>query len=339
MEFTQRVTHWPPPRVLRRLVGSMWCQSARSAVCPHEPRLDGKIALVTGGSRGVGLATSRGLAARGAEVIAASRGEDTGRRVAQEIEADFHRRAHFISLDLADLRRMPTTLDDIEATLAGRKIDILILNAGLWPTRHGLSAQGYEIAFATNVLGHHVLTCGAIERGLLSEDARVVIVTGDIYILSRSCSADYAYRGAVGGQLAYCRSKLGNLWYAHELARRYPRLRVHAVHPGVIASELGGTGSHLVSFIKRALMLSIDQGAETSIFCVTQPDLPSGSYYHNVLGRIELDPRDPAADTCKALALWELLEHCVEQSSTVNRPGIANDPEHHLTTAMTDTES
>jgi NAD(P)-dependent dehydrogenase (short-subunit alcohol dehydrogenase family) len=314
MEFAQRVTHRPPPSVLRRLLGAMWRQSARSAVCPDEPRLDGKIALVSGGGRGVGLATSRGLAARGAEVIAASRGEDAGRQAAIEIEGAFHTPTHFVSLDLADLRRMPKTLDDIEATLAGRRIDILVENAGLWPTRHRLSAQGFEIAFATNVLGHHALACGAIERGLLSEDARVVIVTGDIYILSDSCSADYAYRGAIGGQLAYCRSKLGNLWFAQELARRHPRLRVHAVHPGVIASELGGTNAGLVGFIKRALMLSIDQGAETSIFCATQPNLPSGSYYHNVLGRVELDPKDPAADTTKARELWELVELCAEQS-------------------------
>jgi NAD(P)-dependent dehydrogenase (short-subunit alcohol dehydrogenase family) len=143
MEFAQRVTHRPPPSVLRRLLGAMWRQSARSAVCPDEPRLDGKIALVSGGGRGVGLATSRGLAARGAEVIAASRGEDAGRQAAIEIEGAFHTPTHFVSLDLADLRRMPKTLDDIEATLAGRRIDILVENAGLWPTRHRLSAQGF----------------------------------------------------------------------------------------------------------------------------------------------------------------------------------------------------
>jgi NAD(P)-dependent dehydrogenase (short-subunit alcohol dehydrogenase family) len=290
------------------MLDSMWRQAARSGVCPAEPRLDGRIALVTGGSRGIGLATSRGLAERGAEVLTASRGRETGERIATELRTETGRPAHFVPLDLGDLATIPATLDRLAAILAERELDILIANAGLWPSGHGLSAQGHEIAFATNVLGHHALIQGTLERGLLAEGARVVVVTGDIYILSDECSADYTYHGAYGGQLAYCRSKLGNLWYAQELARRHPELRVHAVHPGVIASELGVGSGRVAAWIKRAFMLPIGAGAQTSLFCATQPDLESGTYYHNVLGRIELDPTDPGADATKAKALWELVE-------------------------------
>jgi NAD(P)-dependent dehydrogenase (short-subunit alcohol dehydrogenase family) len=308
MDFANRVTHRPPPSFLGRMRVSRPTRSRPTAQCPATPRLDGQIALVTGGSRGIGLATSRGLAGRGAEVITASRREDLGKRIAGEIEADLGMPAHFVPLDLGDLTTISRTLDGVEAVLRGRPLDMLIANAGLWPTRHRLSAQGHEIAFATNVLGHHALIKGAIERGWLGEGARVVILTGDIYIMTDECTPDYAYRGMLGGQLAYCRSKLGNIWYARELAKRHPALRVHVVHPGVIASDLGGSSDGLLGRIKRRMMLPIEEGAQTSLFCATQPGLESGTYYHNVLGRVELDPGDPAADDAKARALWELVE-------------------------------
>ncbi len=306
--FADRVTHHPPTSVARRMAACLWRQSARTAECPPTPGLEGRIALVTGGSRGIGLATSRGLAARGAELVSASRGEAAGKRVAEEIRAESGVPAHFVPLDLGDVARIPQALDRLETLLAGRLLDVLVANAGLWPTRHGLSAQGHEIAFATNVLGHQALVQGALERGLLADGARVVIVTGDIYIMASECTPDYAYRGALGGQLAYCRSKLGNLWCVRELARRHPELSVHAVHPGVIASELGGSNAGPVGAVKRALMLSLEQGAQTSLFCATQHGLESGSYYHNVLGRVELRPDDPAADAAKAAKLWQQLE-------------------------------
>ncbi len=304
--YAARVTRRPPTAVLPRMIRCLWRQSRRSAVCPRTPHLEGAAALVTGGGRGIGLETSRGLAARGAELLCASRGEATGKQAAEALHAEFGRPAHFVPLDLGDLRSVSPCLDRVESILAGRHLDVLVANAGLWPLRRARSAQGHEIAFATNVLGHHALIRGLLDRGLLAEGARVVIVTGDIYVLARACSADYAYRGALGGQLAYCRSKLGNLWYAGELSRRHPALRVHAVHPGVIATELGGGGA-LVP-VKRALMLSPEQGAQTALFCATQPDLDSGTYYHNTLGRVELDPDDPGADASGSAALWELLE-------------------------------
>ena len=286
----------------------MWRQGASTALCPETPRLDGQLALVTGGARGIGLETSRGLARRGAEVISASRGEAHGTRSAEALTAEHGVPAHFVALDLADLRSVPHTLDRLRERLAGRRLSMLIANAGLWPTRYATSAQGYEIAFATNVLGHHALIRGALERDLLADAARVVVVTGDIYVTARRCTSDYVYEGVRGGQRAYCRSKLGNLWYTREFARRRPELRVHAVHPGVIASELGGPNTGVVGAVKRALMLAPERGAETSLFCATQPGLPSGSYYHNVLGRVELHPDDPASDEAQAAALWDRLE-------------------------------
>jgi NAD(P)-dependent dehydrogenase (short-subunit alcohol dehydrogenase family) len=297
--------------VPRRLLRSLWRQAARNPVCPAVPRLDGRIALVTGGSRGIGLATSQGLAARGAEVVTASRNEATGRRVASELRATSGVPAHFVALDLADLARIAASLDAIEALLSSRRLDLLIANAGLWPGRHRTSAQGHEIAFATNVLGHHALIRGLIERGRLAEGARIVVLTGDIYVLADDCTSDFSYEGRSGGAIAYCRSKLGNVWYGRALARRHPELRVHVVHPGVIASELGGDRGLVARAMKRIVCLPPEAGAQTPLFCATQPGLESGAYYHNTLGRMELDPADPGADDARAQALWERLETLV----------------------------
>ena len=139
----------------------------------------------------------------------------------------------------------------------------------------------------------------------------MILLTGDIYIMASECSADFRYRGMLGGQSAYCRSKLGNLWCSRELARRRPKLRVHAVHPGVIASDLGGSSRGIIGAAKRAFLLPPERGAQTSLFCATQPDLTSGGYYHNVLGRVELRADDPAANAAKAEAFWDLLESLI----------------------------
>ena len=237
--------------------------------------------------------------ARGARVVSASRTPNDALEAEQ------------VALDLSDLASIPPAVDAIGEIASGQasgKLDLLVANAGLWPMKYSLSAQGHELAFATNVLGHHALIQGLRERSLLADPARVVIVTGDIYILASECTPDFRYRTPLGGQLAYCRSKLANLWMAAELAERDPSLEVYAVHPGVIASDLGGASRGLLARVKSLFMLSIEQGAQTTLVCATQPGLQRGAYYHNMLGRMQLAANDPASDRSKSKALWELLE-------------------------------
>ncbi len=306
--YAERSTLQPPSSVPARLWRCMWQQRRRNAHCPESPRLDGQLALVTGGARGIGLEITRGLAERGAEVVSASRREHGAGLPAR-----------FVPLDLADLASVAKALDALGDALAGRRLDVVIANAGLWPRDFARSSQGHEIAFATNVLGHHALLRGLRARDRLAQGARVVVVTGDIYVMARECTPDFQYRGALGSQRAYCRSKLGNLWQMRELARREPDLRVHAVHPGVIASELAGGSQGIAGAIKGALMLSTREGAQTPLFCASQPGLASGSYYHNTLGRVELRADDPAAAGPPAARLWDTLEE-------LSRPFLASPP-------------
>ena len=133
------------------------------------------------------------------------------------------------------------------------------------------------------------------------------MITGDIYIIESDCTSDHRWNGGLGGMRAYCRSKLGNIWIAAELTRRFPKLCVFVAHPGVVATNLGGNAGALGDRIKARFMISPELGAQTALVCATQKGLENGGYYHNTGGLMRLAPSDPARNTASAEALWD---HC-----------------------------
>ena len=151
------------------------------------------------------------------------------------------------------------------------------------------------------------------------------MVTGDIYVLQSACTPDYVWQGPLGGMRAYCRSKLGILWVAGELQRRFPALTVHCAHPGVVATNLGGSGSALGRRVRRRLLIDAEHGAQTPLLCATQPGLAKGGYYHNTQGMVRLPAGDPALDAASAARLWDLCEELanrdpVRASSRLSSP-------------------
>jgi len=108
--------------------------------------------------------------------------------------------------------------------------------------------------------------------------------------------------------MAYCRSKLGNLWIAAELQRRHPELTVVVVHPGAIDSDLGGKAGAIGAWFKRTFMIDAELGAQTPLICATQDGLRTGGYYHNRFGLVCLPQGDPALDAAAAAKLWALCE-------------------------------
>lgn len=232
----------------------------------------------------------------------ACRHRNEGQRACGQLASETGGKARMVPLDLCDLR----TVEGAVRALGDDTIDGLVFNAGIWPREHRLSAQGHELAFATNVLGHHLLFRRLQSR--LPKGTHVVVLTGDIYITVDDCTHAYRYRGAAGGVRAYARSKLGNLWWAFETQRRFPALHVVAVHPGVVASDLGGELPDLGRRIRAATMLTPDEGAQTSLYALTQPDVPPGGYLHNPLGIVRLRRDDPARDEGRRRSIWQLCE-------------------------------
>ena len=147
----------PPASTPKRLFKNIWRQSHHTTYCPGEPRLDGKLALVTGGNGGIGLETSKGLAQRGAEVVILARNLSKADQVIQDIKKMTGSDVHFIPFDLADLETVIPATDEINKKFPNRTIDLFIANAGIVPTQYSQSTQGFELSFATNVLGHHAL--------------------------------------------------------------------------------------------------------------------------------------------------------------------------------------
>jgi NAD(P)-dependent dehydrogenase (short-subunit alcohol dehydrogenase family) len=271
-------------------------QRSRSLRCPPGLTLDGKVALVTGGNKGIGAAVADALVTRGADIVVAAR--DVGALAPGR---------HPVPMDLADLDAVVRATDALLDWLRPRTLDVVVLNAGVLPRRVTNSAQGYELAFAVNVLGHHVLLQRLLAAGALTTGCRVVVVTGDIQVFARDCTPDYASTKPWAGVMAYCRSKLGTSWLAAEDARRRPELHVVAVHPGVVDSGLGLRNAAAAA-VRRWTRISPALSAETVLYAATQPDVVSGGYLHNTLGLLDLPPTEPAGDAERARAFLDRLD-------------------------------
>lgn len=291
----------PKSKALRMINWSL-LQNAKTQRCPVSPTLENKVVALTGGNRGIGMETAKGLLKRGAEVIILSRNE--GR--SQQLVDESHGKLHFVQLDLGDVDTIPDAVANINNILNNRKIDILINNAGI--SVRGdiqLSPQGYELTFAVNVLGHHLLFQQLHLKSMLGDNVRIISVTGDLYFMADGCSPENRENA---GMASYASSKLGVFWWSNECHKRYPEYHVNAVHPGVIPMGLGTDPNSIPSRIMSAIMLSPKGGAQTTLLCATQPDIENGAYYNNVYGKAILAKGDIALDEKSASALWSSLE-------------------------------
>ena len=305
-----KTTHHPTRSVFRRLATALWRQRARQIPEPLT-RFDGRRALVTGGNGGIGFAIAEGLRTRGADVVIACR------NAAKATDAVLRLRSHAGPGEI-DHARM--ALDDlasvdrcVEQLARQPAFDTVILNAGIWPKRYAENGQGVEIAFAVNVLGHAMLVEGLLGRGLIRTGARIVWMTGDIYVAASECTPDYRYRTAVGGQWAYCRAKLGNIWLRHAYENAHPEFGWYAAHPGVVSSNLAGDVGP--RWLRQWLMVSPRDGARTALACATEPGLEP-SYVHNTMGRVHLHPSDVGANTKRGEALRDVCLELMRQFAT-----------------------
>jgi NAD(P)-dependent dehydrogenase (short-subunit alcohol dehydrogenase family) len=270
--------------------------------------LAGRTFLVTGGNTGIGLATAKGFARRGGRVYLACRSQEKGRAAVAGIVAETGNDAvGLLPLDLADLASVRACADAFLAL--GEPLHVLVNNAGVGGAR-GLTADGFERTFGINHLGHFALTTALLDHLAASGPARVVTVSSEAH--HQVTEVDFeALRQPTRSRIGlreYAVSKLCNVLFTQELARRADGRGVtaYALHPGVVASDIWRRVPWPLRPLMKRRMLSTGQGARTSIYCATAPELAgtSGRYYDNCQER---EP-SPAATEELGHLLWKHSE-------------------------------
>lgn len=272
--------------------------------------LSGRIAVVTGANSGVGRSVTELLRAAGAEVTLVCRDRTRGEQALSEIKRA--RSGAAANLELADLSSADA-VRGLAARLSDRLdgIDILVNNAGLALDRRQITAEGFEMTFATCHLGHFLLTTLLLDR--LRGGGRIVNVSSMVHRsgdLLRAPLADIARgRAWKGGFQAYSDAKLANVLFTVEAARRFQDqgIRVNALHPGALATNIWNRYHGVPGLFMRALavfMRNPEIGGKAVLETIRRsgPGGSSGRYFHV---NAERRPQPQTQDANLARDLWE----------------------------------
>ncbi|TDW14135.1 short-subunit dehydrogenase [Kribbella kalugense] len=280
----------------------------------HKGAMAARTVLVTGGTGGIGKATAAGLAVLGARVAITGRDRGRAEAAAAEIRATTGGQVDVFVADLSSQAAVRRLAADVLALLP--RIDVLINNVGgYWNTRH-LTADGFERTFAVNHLAPFLLTRLLLDRLGESGPARVVTVSSNAHTAGRIDFEDLQGERSYSGERAYSQSKLANVLFSNELARRLKGTSVtaNALHPGVVRTSFGAEDpsgvQRVIVPVLRPFLKSPGRGAVTSIQLASGPSLArvSGQYFVN--GK----PRASSArsyDEGDARRLWEISDELV----------------------------
>ncbi len=267
----------------------------------------GRTVLVTGGSGGIGRATALGLAAMGAHLAITGRDRGRTQDAAGEIRAVGGQVDMFVA-DLSSQAQVRRLAGEVLQSLP--RIDVLVNNAGgFWNTRH-VTADGLERTFALNHLAPFLLTSLLLARLKHSAPARVVTVSSN-QAIGRIDFDDLQGERSYSGARAYNQSKLANVLFTYELARRLQGTTVtaNALHPGVVRTDLGAEEprriQRLIVPFARPFMKAPARGAATSIHLASAPDLEqvTGRYFASSKPRRS---SKPSYDQAAAARLWQI---------------------------------
>ena len=278
----------------------------------------GKTVLVTGGTAGIGKATALGLAAMGAHVAITGRDPARTEAAAGEIHATGGGQVDVFVADLSSQSEVRRLADEVRQRLS--RIDVLVNNAGgYWNTRH-VTVDGLEHTFALNHLAPFLLTNLLLDRLKHSAPARVVTVSSHAHAEGRIDFDDLQGERSYSGARAYNQSKLANVLFTYELARKLQATPVtaNALHPGVVNTSFGtedpaGVQRLLVPFM-RPFMKTPAQGAATPIHLASAPDLEqvTGRYFANSKPK---KSSQRSYDEATAARLWQVSADLVGLSA------------------------
>lgn len=269
--------------------------------------MEGKLCVITGATSGIGLITAERLAAMGARLVLVGRDRARGEAALARIKALAPRAE--VSMHYADLARLDA-LRTLAAGLAAlSRIDVLINNAGAMFAARELTPDGLERTFALNHLAYFVVTQGLAERLAATRGARIVNTASDAHRGATLELDDLQSVRGYGPMQAYGRSKLCNILFTRELARRLQGTGVTAnsLHPGFVATRFGDQSGGLISgvfWLAKFFAISPAEGAKTIVHLAASPDLEgvSGKYFYRCR---ETSPTPAAQDDRAGLALWE----------------------------------
>jgi retinol dehydrogenase-14 len=285
---------------------------------PARP-MAGKVVLVTGGTGGIGRATALGLAAMGADVAIVGRDQERMEDAAREIREFGGGRVDAFVVDMSSQSEVRRLAGEVLAALP--RIDVLVNNVGgYWDTRH-VTADGLERTFALNHLAPFLLTHLLLERLRQSAPARVVTVSSGAHTMGRIDFDDLEGERSYSGMRAYSQSKLANLLFTYELARRLGAgsVTANALHPGMVRTGFGaedaGTLQRLFTPLMRPFMKSPAQGAATSIYLASSPEVEgvTGCYF---AGSKRKESSKRSDDGATAARLWQVSAELVGVAPT-----------------------
>lgn len=271
--------------------------------------LAGKNFIITGANSGIGKVTATELARRGARVILACRSLERARPVVDAIKQDTGNDAvEVVELDLGD----PASVRRCAEELLARDLPIhgLVNNAGITAgarSQREVTKEGFEPSFATNHLGHYLLTRLLLDRIRQTPGARIVNVSSHSHYMARKLDWDaLRKRSGITGLREYAVSKLANVLFTKELARRLEGsgVTVYALNPGQVATNIWHRLPRPVRWWMERGMLTPEQGAFSTLHCATAPELADKTgLYYDEKGR-EKHPSRLAQDPELARTLW-----------------------------------
>lgn len=270
--------------------------------------MKGKTVVMTGGTSGLGEIAAERLAQSGARIVLIARDPARAEATLARLRKTAPGLAH--KVHYADLTHIPEMKRvAIEIAREEPRIDVLINNAGAMFSRRRLTKEGLEYTFALNHMAYFVVTEGLRDRLLTSAPARIVNVASAAHQRARLDFGDLQAAKSFGAMKAYGRSKLCNILFTRELARRLQGTGVTAncLHPGFVATRFGDQSGGLISRvvgIAKLFAISPEEGAETLIYLASSPAVAetTGEYFYKCRSAT---PSQAARDDREALLLWE----------------------------------
>ena len=277
-------------------------------------RLLGKTAIVTGANSGMGMATARALLNEGATVIMLCRNEQRGKEAYKELLKDGNSRTYLILCDLGDYASIRAFASKVREQFG--RVDVLVNNAGFISLDRQETKEGIERQFGINHLGHFLLTTELLD--LMGEGARIVNVASGAHKVGKIHFDDINLHKGFNVIKAYGQSKLANVLFTRELARRVKdrRITVNCCHPGAVATNIGidretGFGKTVTGMLK-PFFLTPEEGARTAVFLATDESVSkvTGGYFYKC--RIAKSSRR-SKDAELARRLYEFSEELIDE--------------------------